>query len=1396
MAGYWPLGEDTGSVAANVADGGTGNRDGVYHGDVTMGVPGALAGSADVGAGFDGSTGTTVQLPRNLVNSQMAYTVELWFKADPGATGVLFGHQSSTLGDTSSGQNWNPMLLVDPDGFLRGKGYTESSGTTQMVSPGQVDDGQWHHAVLSVRVDHQELYLDGVLVDQVSGLVVFHQANSQLFVGNGRASSGWGLPPTGDHPFTGHIDEVAVYYYPLAATSVAAHWDAGATTHRLTMVTEPGEFVSKEITYDEATGRVASVTDRHGEEWTLDEPEPDGDEVAVVVSAAGAGSVTYRYDMAHGGRLVSREDTFGEQSWEYNAAGFVSKAIDQNGNAASFATDERGNVTGRTTCEAVGECATEYFGYFHNPAEPLDPRNDVLIWEADGRSSGPSDTTYRTSYELDDAGRVIEVTHPTPDGHTTPPVESFSYSTGGTAPAYGFHSEPRTFIPANDAVVPITGSNDEVAVALPFPVTVYGESYTSVSIATWGDLHFEGTGSLIHVCVLCENWDVDAAASVRTGTVGTAPERQFVVEWRDVVHVDTPTLRVSMQAVFSENGEIAFNYDLPAGVDQLPGLVVMYREHGEDAFGPERIPGFSDDIAIVFTPTAGGESYEQTEEPRAFIPAASSPLSLWGDDEIEHLALPFDISHYGEIYNDVWISTNGFASFSPTDCWCSWATPIPSPTEPNAAVYPLWDDLVVYGPATVHTEVRGTAPERTFVIEWREVALLGGSWQGSFQVLLAEDGEVAFNYAGIDGLLDEPWAAPVVGVENAAGDDAVSILPFHYGAADGVAYVFTPAEPEPPAGLLTESVGVNGGVTMYEYDWRGDLVRTTDPVGLVEEFSYDGLGRPVSTTSSDGTESYGTATYTYNDLSQVETVTYPPVTNPVTNVTHTEVVTHTYDDAGRRTGTSVSDATGGDTTRVWEWDYDPAGRLVSTTAPDGAVSLQEWDSRGDVVKVTEPGGLVLEHVYDGAHRLVETAAVGPDVDPLDEHATRLVLESRAYDPAGRLAAVTDAMGQETAYTYYDNNLPATVTRVHRDEHHDVVDTVLLAELEYNEAGMLIVSTTAGGVVTEYGYDPAGFLAWEYFDPWDVERVRVYERNLDGSVAAVESFDDASWGHRHERTEYTYDLAGRLLTETVDNIGSPVATALTTSYERDVRGLVTLQTDPAGTRTWFDYDDRGRAVAITGEPRDVWSAGVLTADVSPVSLFGRNTFGEVTHEQDPTGAVTALVLDEVGRSVELHLPEYTPPGGSPILAVESTQYDDRGLPVMETDALGRVTSYEYDAYGRLVSRTLPDPDGAGPLEPPVWSYGYDRLGRLVETTDPTGGQVLATYDDLDRQITETVTDRTTGSTVFLTTELGYDDAGNLTSVKTPLGRTTTTTYNAAGEPVRITGSVRPVRGVLV
>jgi RHS repeat-associated protein len=341
--------------------------------------------------------------------------------------------------------------------------------------------------------------------------------------------------------------------------------------------------------------------------------------------------------------------------------------------------------------------------------------------------------------------------------------------------------------------------------------------------------------------------------------------------------------------------------------------------------------------------------------------------------------------------------------------------------------------------------------------------------------------------------------------------------------------------------------------------------------------------------------------------------------------------------------------------------------------------------------------------------------------------------------------------------------------------------LLLDDRDYDKAGNPTTLTTAGAVVTTTTYDAAGYATVQTLDPSGLNRAVTHSRNLDGTVHHSTATGASSPG-RTERVDYTYDAAGRELTTTVDNTGGSPA-ALTTTLVRDPRGLVTRSTDPTGIATEVTYDLAGLPLTTTGAARTTWVAGASTAGVSPVTTLGRNTFGEITHLRDPSGNTTASTFDAMGRVATVTLPPYTPPGGSPITSTSTTTYNAMGLPWTQTDPLGRVTTLAYDKYGRLTSRTLPDPDGAGPKAAPVWTYAYDKVGQQLDVTDPTGAHTLATYDSLGRQVTATRSDRIGGTTVYFPTSLGYDDAGNFTAVTTPLGLTSVASYNKAGQIVR-------------
>ncbi|MCZ7420757.1 carboxypeptidase regulatory-like domain-containing protein [Verrucosispora sp. WMMA2121] len=443
----------------------------------------------------------------------------------------------------------------------------------------------------------------------------------------------------------------------------------------------------------------------------------------------------------------------------------------------------------------------------------------------------------------------------------------------------------RTFVPG-DTVEAWQGDETVWQKNPPFPVKLYGETYTSAWISANGLISFKDPayfgwigswpGSIpspaaegspnAAVYVLWDDWVVDSQARIATKVSGTAPNRQWVVEWRNVhIYGDTST-RATFEVVFKENGEITLAY---ADIDpnksiERGGEGTVGIENGDGSIGFQylfREPWLATGQGVTFTPnppgqgsvsgtvtcqgtavagatitvadkttttaangtyqitavpagswaviattpsgacrgsdvrqvvvgtntqatadyslgaTVAGGGYRLTEQPVTYTPANSTVLSLTGDDAYTSVALPFPVSLYGQTYNTGWVDTNGLVSFlnpgepSP-DAW-----PIPSPAspeEPNAALYPFWHDWVVDANASIRTAVRGSAPNRQFVIEWRNVhSYEDPRTRVTFQAILDEAGGYSFAYTDNDGTFLERGGGATIGIENADGTAAI-----------------------------------------------------------------------------------------------------------------------------------------------------------------------------------------------------------------------------------------------------------------------------------------------------------------------------------------------------------------------------------------------------------------------------------------------------------------------------------------------------------------------------------------------------------------------------------------------------------------------------------------------
>ena len=155
--------------------------------------------------------------------------------------------------------------------------------------------------------------------------------------------------------------------------------------------------------------------------------------------------------------------------------------------------------------------------------------------------------------------------------------------------------------------------------------------------------------------------------------------------------------------------------------------------------------------------------------------AATNLLTLNGDDLTTNVALPFPFTFYGIAYATTNITTNGLVSF--TDATGAFANAAnPSAAAPNTAIYAYWDDLYVDNPTSaVYTATLGSAPNRQFVVEWRNLRYFGDAARRvSFEVILNENGDINTVYKDIaagDGL--EMGNSATVGIENLDGTIAL-----------------------------------------------------------------------------------------------------------------------------------------------------------------------------------------------------------------------------------------------------------------------------------------------------------------------------------------------------------------------------------------------------------------------------------------------------------------------------------------------------------------------------------------------------------------------------------------------------------------------------------------------
>ncbi|MDP3269268.1 MAG: hypothetical protein Q8M40_09495, partial [Legionella sp.] len=452
-------------------------------------------------------------------------------------------------------------------------------------------------------------------------------------------------------------------------------------------------------------------------------------------------------------------------------------------------------------------------------------------------------------------------------------------------------------------------------------------------------------------------------------------------------------------------------------------------------------------------------------------------------------------------------------------------------------------------------------------------------------------------------------------------------------------------------GAYLKSITQGNQVWNFRYNKQGDCIFIEEPDGKITQRFYDLAHHVIAETH------YQSFDENHNPM-QPQTARY------------------IYDEKGHLRFSIAADGT------ITERRYDTEGQLLNTrcylrntydlmTIDEEKLptveQLQTWIAQQNPQDIS-----LVSYQYDWRGQLIEEIHYA-EVDASGQG----VLEKKSlrtrysYDAAGRLIekSTPGELGWSSTYYFYDDLGRLTQSI---DNHQNT------QRFEYDDTHQRIIQTDANGLQTIRIYDGSGLLL---------------------SIIKV----DAT--HNYGTIYYTYDQAGRLITETgVDGL---------TAYTfYDAQGRIKAKVNAQGLVTEFQYNDEGQVVRTCQYEQVIstasWDKHPPSYDsVKPsattqdrISQTVYNQYNQLAYKIDSIGAIIAYRYDANGQMISStayanKLSDFNP---KHVLTFNEVKIKD--------DSKDRTNSYYYDSMGRLQGEI----NGEGYAV----AYTYDRLGNLIES----------------------------------------------------------------------------------
>ncbi|NBI31144.1 RHS repeat-associated core domain-containing protein [Chengkuizengella marina] len=576
--------------------------------------------------------------------------------------------------------------------------------------------------------------------------------------------------------------------------------------------------------------------------------------------------------------------------------------------------------------------------------------------------------------------------------------------------------------------------------------------------------------------------------------------------------------------------------------------------------------------------------------------------------------------------------------------------------------------------------------------------------------------------------------------------------------------------------------------TSAEYDDYGNVISSTNPLGITTTYTYDidtkllkNISEPINETTlytlierneqgsitqmqvyeNDETgellqqinyenyDAYGNATQTRVENGEKDILAqtlygedfqfaYPTIKSmdvtDIDGVVSTISTEASYDITSAQT-TQYVDGNG----NTSSYEYDALGRVTKAIHPDGSYIQIDFDDVDNVIVKTDEEGIKTVTKFNPIGWITEIGIM--------EQGVYKSKEKYGYDELGNQIWVEDALGNRTEFIYdaWDRNIET----IHSDGYRSTV--------QYDDIQHTVTSTDPENNVFRTTFDVLGRTIKKEELTNGIKVLATYQYDDIGNVISsndakenVTQFEYDSLNRlmgvinaKLEHTQYDYDMVGNLTTITYadsnqlqkkyDELGRMIKRIDAKNNEDrnsyDANGNLVERVDRNGDIFTFEYSNRNFLIQKTSADETIG----FTYDLSGKRLSMVDATGTTFYDYDDYNGLLNKTTYSDGRNIQYY-------------------YDELGNRIQMTDPFGLNLYYDYDENNQLrsVGKTMQNAEA---------TYSYYTNGQLQKIEQPNGIESIYTYDGLNL---DTLTHQKQDGTIINQYQYGYDNNGNITS----------------------------------